>query len=82
MHVGGCYTYVPTGWFATSDVALSRVQRHLTPPHATARHVQVIRNPLGFSLLCLKLIPLTSVLTFALTFVLMDKRDEYQLVGC
>ena len=41
---------------------------------------KVLRSPLGFLIFLLKLSTTTSVATFALLFVLMDRRDEAQLV--
>jgi hypothetical protein len=42
---------------------------------------KVLRSPLGLLIFALKLNVTTSVATFALLFILMDKRDEAQLVG-
>ena len=39
-----------------------------------------MRDPLGLLIFVLKLHVATSVATFALLFVLMDRRDEWQLV--
>jgi len=40
----------------------------------------VIRDPLGLLILALKLQPTTSLFAFVLTFVLIDRSDEFQLV--
>ena len=41
---------------------------------------RVLRDPVGLAILALKLQPSTSLFAFVLTFVLMDRTDEFQLV--
>jgi len=41
---------------------------------------RVLRDPVGLAILALKLQPSTSLFAFVLTFVLMDRTDEFQLL--